>query len=51
MPERLKVTAIIPAGNEAHQISHAVASVSWADEILVVVDAASTDGTLDRCWP
>ncbi len=48
MPERLKVTAIIPAGNEAHQIAHAVASVSWADEIFVVVDAESTDGTLDR---
>jgi glycosyltransferase involved in cell wall biosynthesis len=48
MSERLKVTAIIPAGNEAHQISLAVASVSWADEILVAVDAASTDGTLDR---
>jgi len=48
MPERPKVTAIIPAGNEAHQIALAVASVSWADEIFVVVDAGSTDGTLDR---
>jgi len=47
MPEREKITAIIPAGNEAHQIADAVASVAWADEILVVVDAASDDGTLD----
>ncbi len=40
-----KVTAIIPAGNEAHQIADAVRSLLWADEVLVVVDAASTDGT------
>lgn len=46
MAEREKVTAIIPAGNEAHQISDAIASVAWADEILVAIDAASTDGTL-----
>jgi glycosyltransferase involved in cell wall biosynthesis len=44
---RALLTAIIPAGNEAHQIAKAVASVSWADEILVVVDAASTDGTAE----
>ena len=42
-----RVTALIPAGNEAHQIGDAVASVLWADEIFVVVDAASTDGTLE----
>ncbi len=41
------VTAIIPAGNEAHQIVDAVKSVMWADEIMVVVDAASTDGTAE----
>jgi glycosyltransferase involved in cell wall biosynthesis len=45
--QRQKVTAIIPAGNEAHQIREAIASVSWADEILVAVDAASTDGTAE----
>jgi len=39
------VSAIIPAGNEAHQIAAAVGSVLWADEVLVVVDASSTDGT------
>jgi glycosyltransferase involved in cell wall biosynthesis len=47
MVERARVTALIPAGNEAHQIGHAVTSVLWADEVLVVVDAASTDGTLE----
>jgi glycosyltransferase involved in cell wall biosynthesis len=47
MPERAKLTALIPAGNEAYQIGEAVASVLWADDILVVVDAASTDGTLE----
>ena len=41
------LTAIIPAGNEVHQIAEAVASVSWADEVLVVVDAASDDGTAE----
>ncbi len=44
--EREKVTAIIPAGDEAHQILEALESVLWADEVYVVVDAASTDGTL-----
>ena len=44
---RPAVTAIIPAGNEAHQIADAVKSVMWADEIIVVVDAASTDGTVE----
>ncbi len=42
-----KVTAVIPAGNEAHQIVDAVRSVLWADEVFVVVDAASNDGTLE----
>lgn len=43
--QRGTITAIIPAGDEAHQIKEAIASVAWADEILVVVDAASRDGT------
>ena len=42
-----KVTALIPAGNEAHQIAEAVRSVLWADEAFVVVDSASADGTAD----
>lgn len=40
-----KVTALIPAGNEAHNIEAAIRSVLWADEVFVVVDAAATDGT------
>lgn len=40
-----KVTALIPAGNEAHNIVEAIRSVLWADEVFVVVDAAATDGT------
>ena len=43
--DRTAVTAIIPAGNEAHQIADAIKSVLWADEVLVVVDAASVDDT------
>lgn len=46
-PAAPKVTAIIPAGNEAHQIAAAIDSVLWADEVFVVVDAASDDGTAD----
>lgn len=45
MPERERVTAIIPAGDEAHQIREAIRSVEWADEVYVVADAAATDGT------
>ncbi|MEW6756703.1 MAG: glycosyltransferase family 2 protein [Acidobacteriota bacterium] len=45
MTERAKVTALIPAGNEAHQIREAIRSVEWADEVFVVADAAGTDGT------
>lgn len=41
-----KLTAIIPAGNEILNIEAAIASVSFADEILVV-DSNSTDGTYD----
>ncbi len=44
---RQGVTAIIPAGNEAHQVAEAVRTVLWADEVVVVVDAASTDGTAE----
>lgn len=44
---KARLTAIIPAGNEAHQIAKAVASVAFADEIFVVVDTDSTDGTAE----
>jgi glycosyltransferase involved in cell wall biosynthesis len=40
-----KITAIIPTKNEAKNIAEAIASVSWADEILVL-DSYSTDETV-----
>lgn len=42
-----KLTAIIPAGNEIHNIEAVINSVSFADEILVV-DSLSTDGTYEK---
>lgn len=42
-----KLTAIIPTGNEIHNIEDVIASVSFADEILVV-DSFSTDGTYEK---
>ena len=42
-----KLTAIIPVGNEIHNIEEVIASVSFADEILVV-DSYSTDGTFEQ---
>lgn len=42
-----KITAMIPAGNEAENIVEAIKSVLWADEVFVVVDESSADGTLD----
>jgi len=44
---RQKLTAIIPTGNEIHNIEAVIASVSFADEILVV-DSFSTDGTYEK---
>lgn len=42
-----KLTAIIPTRNEIANIKEVIASVSFADEILVV-DSFSTDGTYDK---
>ena len=42
-----KLTALIPVGNEIHNIEKVIASVSFADEILVV-DSFSTDGTYEK---
>ena len=42
-----KITAIIPTGNEIHNIEAVIASVDFADEILVV-DSFSTDGTYEK---
>ncbi|HSQ58875.1 MAG TPA: glycosyltransferase family 2 protein [Acidobacteriota bacterium] len=44
MRERLSV--LIPTKNERANIADCLASVRWADEV-VVVDSGSTDGTLD----
>lgn len=41
-----KLSVIIPTGNEAHNIKDVIASVDFADEILVV-DSFSTDGTYE----
>ena len=43
------VSVIIIAANEADRIGPCLESVSWVDEIVVVVDAASTDGTAELC--
>ncbi|MEO8377537.1 MAG: glycosyltransferase family 2 protein [Candidatus Sumerlaeota bacterium] len=43
--QRAKLTALLPAGNEETNIAACMESVSFADEILVVVDAATTDRT------
>lgn len=42
---RQKLTALIPAGNEERHLPEVIRSVRFADEVLVVVDAASTDRT------
>ncbi|PWH83011.1 glycosyltransferase family 2 protein [Algibacter marinivivus] len=42
-----KLTAIIPTGNEIHNIEDVIASVDFADEIIVV-DSLSTDGTYEK---
>ena len=42
-----KLTALIPVGNEIHNIVDVIASVDFADEILVA-DSYSTDGTFEK---
>ncbi|WP_438963163.1 glycosyltransferase, partial [Nonlabens sp.] len=44
--DRKPVTAILPVGNELHNIEGVIDTVSFADEILVV-DSMSTDGTYE----
>jgi len=46
MPAMQKISAYILAYNEAAKIEAAVASVLWADEV-VVIDSHSTDGTAE----
>lgn len=43
----VKLTAIIPTGNEIHNIEEAINSANFADEIIVV-DSFSTDGTYEK---
>lgn len=46
MPERQKLTVLIPCFNEERNIEECLKSVSWADEIFIV-DSFSTDRTLE----
>jgi glycosyltransferase involved in cell wall biosynthesis len=41
------LSVLVVAKNEAHNLSDCLASVSWADEKVVVVDRASQDATLE----
>ena len=45
-----KLSVVMIVKNEAHRIARTLASARWADE-LVIVDAFSTDGTVDACRP
>ena len=45
-----KITAIIPTGNEAHNIVDAIKSVDFADEIMIV-DSFSKDKTVELATP
>lgn len=49
---RETLTVVIPTKNAADVISECLASVAWADELLVI-DMFSTDGTAEICrqWP
>jgi len=42
---RAKLSVLIPAGNEERHIAECIESVLFADEVVVVLDAASTDRT------
>jgi glycosyltransferase involved in cell wall biosynthesis len=46
----VKLTVTVITYNEAEHIQHALQSVAWADEIIVV-DSGSTDGTADLARP
>ena len=47
---RVKLTVTVITLNEAAHIEAALASVAWADEIIVV-DSGSTDGTVENARP
>jgi glycosyltransferase involved in cell wall biosynthesis len=42
----MKISAVIITGNEERNIAHAIRSLAWADEVLVI-DSQSTDGTAE----
>ncbi|MHB1951031.1 MAG: glycosyltransferase family 2 protein [Acidiferrobacteraceae bacterium] len=44
----MTLSAVIITRNEAHRIERCLASIQWADEIIVL-DSGSTDGTADIC--
>ncbi len=45
-PSKIPVSVLIPIRNEAANLSRCLASVAWADEIIVV-DSQSTDGSIE----
>jgi len=46
LPERRKITGIVPAYNEEKNLKECLESLSWVDE-LIVVDSYSTDSSAD----
>ncbi len=42
---RVKLSVLIPAGNEERHIGECIDSARFADEVVVVLDAAGSDGT------
>ncbi|MEQ8763840.1 MAG: glycosyltransferase family 2 protein [Planctomycetota bacterium] len=47
--QRARLTALVPCGNEERVIRGCLESVRFADEVLVVLDAASTDRSREIC--
>lgn len=45
MPRSPRVSALILARDEAHNLPNCLETVAWANEVIVVVDRASRDGT------
>ena len=45
LPDKISISVLIPIRNEAGNLPRCLASVAWADEV-VVVDSQSTDGSV-----
>jgi len=43
LPDKISISVLIPIRNEAGNLPRCLASVAWADDIIVV-DSQSTDG-------